>query len=263
MWTDEHKPYSKLKIICSYLSYYLRAESKHGVHSPTVFHFASNVISAAKKVRYKDIEKERERLVASKQEIDFTDFGKGGGVFRKKIAHIAKYSLKPKKYAQLLAAVATDLKPKSILEMGTSLGITTAYLANSVKNTQVLTLEGDTTVAGIAQNIWNQLGISNITCKTGDFEKHIVDIATSSYDIIYIDGNHKKEPTLRYFERLMANSKENTLFIFDDIHYSKSMEQAWESIKNHKEVTTTIDVFFLGFVHIDKSLSKQHFTLRY
>jgi predicted O-methyltransferase YrrM len=256
------KPYGRLTIAAAYAKYYLRAKNKHSVHPPTVYAIADKVLGAAYKIKHLDIESERARLKKSKQIISFTDYGKYGSVFEKKIADIANTTLKPKKYAQLISQLVAHHNAKDVLELGTSLGITTAYLARN-EGTEIHTLEGDRTVADIAQHIWNQLGLQNVKCTIGNFDTTLDQLQGKTFDVIYIDGNHKLEPTLRYFEVLQQHATAKTLFIFDDIHYSKDMENAWDTIKAHSTTTSTIDLFFIGLVYIDPSLSKQHFTLRY
>ena len=256
------KPYGKLAIAVAYAKYYLRAKNKHNVHPPTVYAIADEVLSTAHKVTHSDIESERVRLKKSQQIISFTDFGKSGNIFEKKVSDIAKNALKPKKYARLLSKLIAFHKAQNVLELGTSLGITTAYLAKN-EGTQIHTMEGDLSVARISQSIWDHLGLKNIQCTTGNFDTTLDSLGTAQFDVIYIDGNHNLEPTLRYFDSLQQNATSNTLFIFDDIHYSKGMEEAWQKIKSHDRTTTTIDLFFIGLVYIDPSLSKQHFELRY
>jgi len=256
------KPYSKLKIAASYITYRFKSLTKHGVHSPKVFEFMEGVLDRTSKSKNKKIELERERLKTSKQVIDFTDFGKSGNLFRKNVSDIAKNSLKPKKYARLISHTVNYYKASSVLELGTSLGITTAYIAQN-EHVKVHSMEGDPTVVDIAKSIWKYLGYTNITTTIGDFNATLGSLGNQTYDIIYIDGNHRLEATLRYFEQLQQNAHESTLFIFDDIHYSPQMEKAWQNIKANKQVRISIDLFFLGYAFIDKTLPKQDFTLRY
>ncbi len=256
------KPYSKLAIAAAYAKYYLRASSKNKELTPTAYNVVDEVLSDARKVKHSDIEAERYRLQKSKQVISFTDYGKSGNIFEKKVADIAKNALKPKKYAQLISKLVAQRGSKTILELGTSLGITTAYLARN-EGTEVQTMEGDPTVVDIAQHVWNQLGLQSISTTIGNFDVTLDQLEGKTYDVIYIDGNHNLEPTVRYFDVLLKHANAHTLFIFDDIHYSKGMEEAWESIKAHSQTTTTIDLFFIGLVYIDPSLVKQHFELRY
>ena len=256
-------PYSWFKVASSYLKYYIGSSGKHKVHSPFVYDFIEEIIDKVPEQRHKLIERERARLLRSKDTIEFTDYGKGGSINTRYISKIARNSLKRKKYATLLGSVAKKVNPKTILELGTSLGITTSYLSRYATES-VTTMEGDASVLSYAKEVWSNLNLQNINPILGDFDKTLGQLGTQSFDLIYIDGNHKCAPTLSYFDTLLKhNSHEETVFIFDDIHYSKEMEQAWESIKNHPKVYTTLDLFFLGFVYIDSSRVKQDFVLRY
>lgn len=253
-------PYSKLKIVRKYISYYFRSSTKSDIHSPFVYELVDQVVHKRRHPKTKLIEAERKRLTNSKAEIDFVDYGKAGNLFRKKVADIAKRALKPKKYAHLLRSIVYHYKAKNVLELGTSLGITTAYLA--ADGAQITTMEGDPNVANIAQNVWGQLGFKNIDCIVGNFDKTL-DQLNGKYDVIYIDGNHSYEPTLRYFKHLHQHAHEDTLFIFDDIHYSKDMERAWNDLQEKTAVTLSVDLFFIGIVSLSTSYTKQHFEVRF
>ncbi|MDG1756348.1 MAG: class I SAM-dependent methyltransferase [Bacteroidia bacterium] len=255
-------PYSKIRITLKYLRYYLSSKGKHGVHSPLVYQFITQVLNSNEGSKYPLAEYERKRLQSDTTLIDFVDFGKSGKTYEKKINTIAKSSLKSKKYAQLLRRIAQHFQLNKILELGTSLGITTAYLAYD-QSVNITTLEGSERVAQEAEKVWKNLRLSQIQCIKGGFEKTLSHVSQQSFDLIYLDGNHRYEPTLAYFDVLKKNSHKKTVFIFDDIHYSESMEEAWRQIKQQADVTITIDLFFIGIVWIDNSLSKEDFVLRY
>ncbi|MEK9600251.1 MAG: class I SAM-dependent methyltransferase [Bacteroidota bacterium] len=256
------KPYSKLKITFKYILYYFSAKGKHSVHSPLVYGFITQVLKANNNCKYLAAERERKRLRSNPAIIDFVDFGKKGMTFQKKIKTIANNSLKSRKYAQLLRTTAQYFNAQHILELGTSLGITTAYLTydSSVRTTS---LEGSERIAQEAKQVWENLNLAQIQCITGDFKNTLKQIPKKSFDMIYIDGNHQYEPTISYFEQLQKNSHDKTIFIFDDIHYSPSMEKAWKHLQSQPQVTITLDLFFIGIIWIDASLSKENFVLRY
>ncbi|MBK9358768.1 MAG: class I SAM-dependent methyltransferase [Bacteroidales bacterium] len=86
---------------------------------------------------------------------------------------------------------------------------------------------------------------------------------TAIIDYAFIDGNHTKEATLRYFGQLVKHAGNNSVYIFHDIHWSAEMEQAWNEIKNHEKVIITIDLFHMGLVFFRKELSRQHFIIRF
>ena len=240
------------------------------MHSPFVFDFITNVLNDQQhKPCYKPIENRRAALLNNSNSIEVEDFGAGSGVIRsnkRRIDKIAASSLKPKKYAQLMHRMVSYYRPKTIIELGTSFGITASYLAKGSETASVYTFEGSTAIAAIAHQTFDVLSINNIILQQGNFDKTLPEFLTSNpaIDLAFIDGNHRKQPTLQYFEQLLSSTDENAMLIFDDIHWSAEMESAWETIKNHPSVTLSIDLFFIGIVLFKKEfLVKQHFSIRY
>lgn len=201
--------------------------------------------------------------------IPITDFGAGSRLNlsqERKVSAIAKSSLKPKKYSQLLFRMVNYFQPSFVLELGTSLGITSSYLASGNNNAKVITMEGSPHVAAIARKNFEWLQLKNISVIEGNFDETLPKLisSTQTADFVFIDGNHRKEPTIRYFEQLLPKISSNSIFIFDDIHWSKEMEEAWETIKQHDAVTLSIDLFFIGIIFFRKEQKeKQHFTIRF
>jgi len=152
------------------------------------------------------------------------------------------------------------------LELGTSLGITTSYLAFANLSAQVITMEGAPTVADLAQKTFDRLNLKGIEVLKGNFNQTLPETLEriKTVDLVFIDGNHRKDPTLNYFHQLINHSTESTILIFDDIHWSSEMELAWKEIQQHPEVTLTIDLFFIGLVFFKKDFkAKQHFVIRF
>jgi predicted O-methyltransferase YrrM len=262
--------YSRFQLAKKYLHYYIHAANGkgHGVHSPFVFDFIINVLGDKKHYRaYEQTETLRKRLRADNTTIEVADFGAGSGSVKttgRKINRIASSSLKPKKYAQLLFRIAQYYRAQQIVELGTSLGVTTAYLASA--GSAVHTLEGAPAIAHIAKQNFAALGLQNITLLEGPFEETLPVLLSkgSRTDMVFIDGNHRKAPTLDYFRQLLPLSTPATIFIFDDIHWSRGMEEAWDEIKQHPAVTLTIDLFFIGIVLFREDFKvKQHFSIRF
>ncbi len=263
--------YSPFQLTKKYLKYYFTASNGkgHGVHSPFVFEFIKYVLNDKKEYScYKPVEKIRKQLLVKNNVIEVEDFGAGSTVIKIKkrmVKSIASSSLKPKKYSQLLYRMVQHYHKKNVLELGTSLGTTTAYLA-SANNVSVTTMEGSKNIAEIARNNFSQIGLKNIEIIEGDFDITLPEYLSKSkkLDFVFLDGNHRKVPTLKYFEVLLLNANEETIFVFDDIHWSDEMEEAWETVKQNQKVTLTIDLFFIGIVLLGKDFkAKQHFTIRF
>ena len=256
-----------------YLRYWLTAQNGkgHGIHSPFVFDFVINVLNDQKsRPCYKKIESFRQDLLKQKDELEVIDFGAGSGVIKtnkRRIKDIAASSLKPPKYAQLLHRIVSYYQPKNILELGTSFGITTLYLAEGNQNGKVFTFEGDPSICNIAISQVEKSGTENILPHTGEFNKSFTPFLQHFNEKIhhaYIDGNHRKEPTLQYFHQLLTHIDETSILIFDDIHWSSEMEEAWQTICKHEQVTLSIDLFFIGIVCFKKDFKvKQDFRIRF
>jgi len=264
--------YSTFQLAKKYLNYHFSASNGkgHDVHSPFVFDFITKVLRDKKEYDcYEKIEAVRKELINNLRIIHVDDFGAGSTVMKlneRKISDIARSSLKPKKFAQLLFRMVQYYKPSTILELGTSLGITTAYLAEGNKNATVYTCEGASSIADIAKQNFNQLSIKNIELTQGNFDETLPQLLTklNKVDLAFIDGNHRKEPTLNYFYQLLEHVSPSSILIFDDIHWSEEMEAAWHEIQQHQAVTLTIDLFFIGIVCMNSDIKvKQHFSIRY
>ncbi|SDM53710.1 Methyltransferase domain-containing protein [Daejeonella rubra] len=252
-----------------YLKYRLKAKTRHGVHSPFAYRLVDKVIYDfhAKKV-YSDIEKLRSELLLDPRRINITDLGAGSLVNnnkQKKVSTLARNALKPARLAQLIHRLAADVKPKNIIELGTCLGITTAYLAKAAPNARVISIEGCPETAAIALENLKKLHITNTELLVGNFDeilpKVIRDIPV--LDLVFIDGNHRKEATLDYFKWCLPKLGENSLMIFDDIYWSEGMKEAWTQIKEHPEVSVTIDLFHIGLVFVKKGQAKEDFIIRF
>jgi len=263
--------YSSYQLGKKFIKYYINASNSkgHGVHSPFVFEFIEKVLNDKTPYKvYGVIEAQRNLLLQNNTAIEVEDFGAGSATIKtnnRVVKAIASSSLKPKKYSQLLYRIISYYKKQSILELGTSLGITTAYLA-SAQNTSVNTLEGSVNIANIAKQNFSALQLNNINVIVGDFNETLLPLLNTNciIDVAFIDGNHRKTPTVSYFEQLLSNINEHSILVFDDIHWSIEMEQAWDIIKNHPAVTLSIDLFFIGIVFFKTDFKvKQHFAIRF
>ncbi|HVX25551.1 MAG TPA: class I SAM-dependent methyltransferase [Parafilimonas sp.] len=264
--------YSSAQLALKYFKYWFTASNGkgHGVHSPFVYDFIKNVLNDKRQFDcFRFIESIREQLKNDDTEISVPDFGAGSRMQlnnKRKISAIAHSSLKPKKYSQLIFRIVHYYKPQNIVELGTSLGITSSYLSFANPDAKIITMEGAPEVAAVAKKNFSQLNLSNIKVIEGNFDETLstVNSQLSTVNFAFIDGNHRKQPTLNYFYQLLNRSTESTILIFDDIHWSQEMEQAWNEIKQHPSVTLTIDLFFIGIVFFRKEQkTNEHFTIRF
>jgi predicted O-methyltransferase YrrM len=254
--------------IKAYLKFLWNSKNEHGVHSPFVFSLLTKCFYDKKsKPEYAILKNYRKSLLQNKNFIEVTDFGAGSKVFksnRRQISKIASTAGISPKRAELLFRVTNYFKPSTILEIGTSLGLATSALALGNTNANVTTLEGCPETANVAKNQLNQFYCNNIENIITEFESFLIseNLQSTIYNLIYFDGNHSKKATLAYFNLLLPTIDNDTVWIFDDIHWSTEMEEAWENIKNHPKVTVTIDTFQWGFVFFRYEQKKEHFTIR-
>lgn len=258
----------------AYLRHLRLAGNRHSVHSPFVFSLVEKALRPrSDSPRFPDLEKLRRALLEDVRFIPVTDLGAGPmhrGPHRtnppeRRVRDIAKSALKPRRQAELLHRIALHFQPRTVLELGTSFGITTLYLARAVPQGQVITIEGSPEIQAIAERNCTRTGQRGIVSLRGSFSDRLPEVlaTTERLDLVFIDGHHAKEPTLRYFSQCLAKAHNDSVFIFDDIHWSPDMELAWEAIKVHPQVTVTIDLFHFGIVFLRKEQQREHFRLRY
>ncbi len=264
--------YSGTKIALKYLKYYFRASGKkgHGIHSPFVFDFITQVLNDKTVYpEYKRVESLREKLLKDQSLLDVKDPGAGSGYEKadqKSVAAIARSAVRSKKYGQLLFRMARHFRPAVMLELGTSLGISASYLALGNPEGKLITVEGVPAIAEKAAIHFTDLGLQNIELLTGDFDIELPYIIglNSSIDLIYLDGNHRKEPTLGYYTALLDSIHDVSVMVLDDIHWSKEMESAWSLIRSHPSVRCSVDLFFFGVLFFNTAfMEKQEFEIRY
>lgn len=264
--------YSNWQLVIKYIQYYLSSSNGrgHGTHSPFIFHFINKILNDSRSYpAYKIVESLRDRLLKDRALVEVNDWGAGSSTQRtgkRSIAGIAKNSAKPRKFGQLLYRIVKEYQPRQVLELGTSLGITTSYLALGNNKATITSLEGAPEVAALAAKNFQQLGLENTTIVEGNFDQTLGPVLSNMQwvDLAFIDGNHRQEPTERYFSELLPKLNNDSVLIFDDIHWSQEMEQAWQTIREHPEVRCSIDLFHIGLVFFRQEFKeKQHFRIRF
>ncbi len=253
--------------IVSYLKFLSKSQNQHGLHSPFVYDLVTKCFYD--KSDYKDYElirNYRNDLLRNKDLIEITDFGAGSRIFKSNVRpvfSIAKNAGITLHRAKLLYRLINYLKIENTLELGTSLGIAASAIAAN-KSTRLSTIEGCPETAGITLNQFQKYNLKNVDLKIGQFDKELDTILKDKprFDLIYFDGNHQKAATLEYFEKLLPAAHNDSVFIFDDIHWSGEMEEAWQEIKEHPDVRVSIDTFQWGLIFFRKEQARQDFSIR-
>lgn len=256
-----------------YLRYLVKSAHRrgHGIHSPFVFKVVSQIFrNKTDPAVVFCVEKVRKRMISDSRVIMTNDLGAGHCYGNKesrmrKVSEIARYSSVTRKYCNLLSNMAKEFGGPHIIELGTSLGISSMYMALSSPDITIHTIEGCPETAEIAAANFDQAMIQNIKLHQGAFDDRLPEIlaSASAPGLVFIDGNHRKEPLLKYFNLIVERSDTNTVIIVDDIYLSHEMEEAWQSIKSHEKVSVTIDLYRMGLVFFRKGINCNHFVVRY
>ena len=264
--------------VCSYLRHFFSAWNTggEGVHSPYLFEWVRMVMSDKHQYyKWQEIETLRKQMLTDTTEVDYEDFGSGHkldveGNDVRRVSDIARGSLSQAKYARMLFRLVnwlghqlrTDYKGLNIVELGTSLGVTTAYLAGVDSSDKVCTFEGCSAVADIARKNWETLSLNNIECRVGCIDVQQLQNDLTEIDIAFIDANHTYDATMAYFDVLANKVHDKSVIVIDDIHHSQEMEKVWKEICADKRVFTTIDLYQMGLVFFDKHYWRRNYRMR-
>ncbi len=254
-----------------YIEYLLFAGHRkgHGIHSPFVFDLVNRVFR--NKTDHQvvlTIECLRKKCISDHRIINVQDLGGGSSRMKtnsRKVSEIARYSAVPAKYGLLLSNLASEFGKPAVVEFGTSLGISAMYLAAGCPGTVVYTMEGCPETSLLAEENFNNGGFNNINLMNGAFDDLLPELKKKNIKpgLVFIDGNHKKEPVCRYFREVSDMSDNKAVIVIDDIHYSQEMEDAWKEIMNSVNVTLSVDLYRMGIVFFRKGMAPSGYTIRY
>ncbi len=261
----------QVEAFVAYLQHSFKARSEYTIHSPFVYNFYHNILQNEEPFhQYRFLHKVRRELNTRAQYIKRKDMGSRAKEFIcdqrfVRVKDIAKRSSVSAKKGELLFRIAQAYQPAHVLELGTSLGISAMYFSQAVPESKIITIEACLDSVNVARSNFDHYGMKNITLIPGTFEEKLAFALNQIHpvDMVFFDGNHKKEPTLRYFEQCLQHIHPGSVFIFDDIHWSSDMGKAWDAIRRHPLVKVTIDLYYLGIVFFKEELSKENFRFRF
>jgi len=254
-----------------YINYKLFSWHKygHGVHSPFIYSLIRSVFrDKTVYPEYEKVSSARKAYLKSDEVIEIVDFGAGSTIFKdnkRKVSQLAEVSAMTDNYGKFLFRLVKHFKPKTIVELGSCIGIGTSWQAIGNMESAMYTIEGDPSSHSIAKQTVSNLGLKNVNLLQGTFEDELPKLIASldKIDFVFIDGNHREKPTLEYFSLLKPKLHKGSVVIFDDIHLTEEMERAWETIKADKTVILTVDVFRFGIVFFNEGVVKQDFIVRF
>ena len=257
-----------LKYTIRFLRHQIDASSNHSIHSPKVYHFNNTLFRSHKYYQpFNSLKQLDSHWQADQSEIEIVDLGAGSrtnSAKKRRVSDIHKNSGKPIKIREFLFKLVDELHPETIVELGTSLGVTSAYLALARPAATVITLEGCKNTLNKAKEGFDLIGVKNVVPKLGGFDAQFPEVMRSveRIDLLFIDGNHTEEATLRYFEMSLEKVHAGSVIVFDDIYWSKGMMRAWEKIKAHPKVSLSLDFFLIGLVFFEERKHTEHYRLR-
>lgn len=254
----------KLFQVRSWLTHWLHAVDEHSIHSPYFFDFYQKVIrSKNDPAEFEDLEKLRAQLLQNQTLLTVKDLGAPSPHFtdeKRTLAQIAGTSLAPAALSQLIYRITRYMDASTMLELGSSLGVTTLYMAR--QGGQVITFEGNPALINIALTHFEYFDTKNIRLIEGNIDTTLPDYLQNPAKISFalMDANHRYEPTMRYFNLLTKRIADKGIIVVDDIYYSEEMTRAWHELRSHELVYGSVDLFRCGILFFDPALNRQHYV---
>ncbi len=257
-----------LPFLIRYLRYYFLAQTKYDVHSPFVADFIARVYEDDRwYYAFSTTEVLRKKMLQVKTELRVKDLGAGSAVFEnesRRLCDLVRYTAISPLQGRLLFRLVNWHKPSTLLELGTSVGISAIYQASAAQTAQMITVEGDGALAQLARQNLKLSGLDQVAVVEGAFKNALPEALKqlAKLDFVYIDGDHRSDHTLAYFEQCMTHVHEDSLVVIGDIHWSSDMETAWKQLCSDSRVSLSIDLFDFGLLFFrSENKEKQHFTL--
>jgi len=226
------------------------------------------VVRSKDPVNYDRIEKNYKDLRYDTRILNIRDLGAGyvsGEGQIRQVKQLVRHSSISPEYGRLLSRFVHFIKPFTIIELGTGAGFSTMYMSLASDKCRIYTIEGCPEIADLAGRNIESLGLKNTEIITGSFKDSLPEVLQKIQHplLIFIDGDHRGESLMGYFETILPFTTGNTVFVLDDIRWSRSMEKSWEKIIKRKEVSVSIDLFRIGILFLKKNINKHHYVIRF
>ncbi len=254
--------------IRQYFAYRRHAKTRYGLHSPFVYRLHTQAIhGSTPREAYRAWKAYRRALLRDRQYLEVEPLGAGShrlGGTRRRIDRMARVAGTSPRKARLWMRLAGYFAPSRILELGTHLGLGTYALSLGAPGARITSVEGDPALARYARHRLQEAGAKQVSVENSLFASFLAHSAPQApYDLVLVDGDHRYAPTLAYFEQLMPLIHNDTLVIWDDIHWSEEMTEAWNTIIARPEVHVSIDLFCCGLTFLRRQQYKEHFILKF
>jgi len=251
--------------IGAYVSHWLNEVNEHSIHSPFFYDFYNKVIKGKSDLtEFTDVEKLRDNMLHNSTEVYINDLGAGSKLLKKEkrtLEDIAATSLNSEEFTLLFNRILHYIKAKRVVELGTSLGITSLYLAKK-NDCHVYTFEGSQSLINVALTNFEYLDVKNIDLIEGNIDNTLSNFLQDPKKLHFVlmDANHQYEPTIRYFNLLTKRIADKGIIVVDDIHWSPDMQRAWKELRQHELVYGSVDLFRCGLLFFDPTMNRQHYV---
>jgi predicted O-methyltransferase YrrM len=236
--------------LVSWWQWYWRAKGRYKIHSPRVSRFIKLVLEDSRwYYPFDRIERARAQLYEDRTLLYIEDHGAGNKQGDRTVSSIAKSALSPDWQCRLLYRLVIAYPHSQVLEMGTSLGISTAYLAKAAGEGQLLAMEGAPALANFAQQLHAGLQIGNVQWEVGPFQKTLAPLLSDlsrTIDLVYLDGHHQGDAVQNYIHQLLPYLSPGGILVVDDIRWSRDMYAAWCSLRQMDAFDTCLDLGWAG-----------------
>jgi len=257
-----------IRFFLRFVRYYWRSMTRYDVHSPFVAEFLENVIEDRRRYyAFSEIRELQEQLRQDRRRLQIKDHGAGSqarpGRIRS-VSSIARFASVSPDVGKMLFRTVNQYQLQRILELGTSLGISTLYLSAADSKTDLVTIEGCPQTAAVARENLKAIPHGSVTQLVGSFRERLPEALAhfEQIDLLFLDGDHRLGASVNYVESCLHKTHPGSIFILADIHWSKEMETAWDQIRRHPRVRISIDLFQTGILFFrEEQRQPEHYTL--
>jgi predicted O-methyltransferase YrrM len=254
----------RFHMITSWLRHKLTARANgHGVHSPFAYRLCEEVFyNDQNYYHFSELGELRKRLLSDRTALHVRDLGAGSRTMKGEkriVADIARKGISSRTRSESFYRLVRLLRPDCVLELGTSLGLNALYFALPEAATMVVTIEGSPELANYARGLISAANAGNVEVVEGEFSE-VLPAALGrckKVGLLYIDGNHRRDATVSYFEQCLPYLSAESVVVVDDIYWSREMTAAWKQIAAHPSVTLAIDTWYCGFVFFTREIKEK------
>jgi len=241
---------------------YIQRLSQHGLEGKHIVQAFLETLkpenNPKEKKLFETLNQFRADLYTDNRKISFDEIGSTAVMT---VSEVAKRAASPEIWTRFFYQLSKSNRINKVLEIGTNLGVSGQYFLKALegkKNAKFVTLEGVKGLCDIAEQRFAALSTDQyFEVVHGLYDQTLISIVNKDihFDLLFIDGNHSYDATLKYFDLLKNKNADRALVIFDDIHWSVGMRKAWQEIISQKGIVFSVNFFKLGMIVFDPKKS--------